>query len=191
MTYSQWQNTKRGEGALAVERFELKKQRQEPRDRKQFSEYQEVLEKNAPKTFAEFQDLKYNSGQWEAFKSYKKAVQIGELTALADFSLYQETSRIIDEKLVGLTTSNGILITGKSNHFISGVIGSIEQRRSGVGVDRVLEVFTSKDTKILPPKTSSTGSVSQRFILNDVELSINPENGNLIQVNPFSRGRKL
>lgn len=191
MTYSQWQNTKRGEGALAAERFELKKQRQEPRDRKQFSEYQEVLGKNAPKTFAEFQDLKYNSGQWEAFKSYKKAIQTGELTALADFSLYQETSRIIDEKLVGLTTSNGILITGKSNHFISRVIGSIEQRRSGVGLDRVLEVFTSKDTKILPPKTSSTGSVSQRFILNDVELSINPENGNLIQVNPFSRGRKL
>ena len=190
MTYAQWENTKRGEGAIAAERYAKKESDREERDRKQYSDYKAILGKNAPKSFAKFQDLKYNSGKWEAFKSYKRAIQTGELTALADFSLYQKTSREIDEKLVGLTTSNGIKITGKSNHFISRVIGSVEQSRSGVAVDKVLDALTSKDTVILPERVSPSGKVSQRFILGGVELSINPENGNLIQVNPYSRGRK-
>ena len=190
MTYAQWENTKRGEGALLSEKIEKEEDEREERDWKQYKEYKAILGKNAPKTFAKFQDLKYNSGEWETFKSYKRAIQIGELTALADFTLYQETSREIDKKLVGLTTSNGIKITGKSNHFISRVIGSVEQRRSGVGVDKVLDTLTSKDTVILPVRVSPSSKVSQRFILGDVELSINPENGNLIQVNPYSRGRK-
>ncbi len=190
MTYAQWENTKRGEGALAAERYAKKEAERETRDRKQYSDYKVILGKNAPKSFAKFQDLKYNSVEWEAFKSYKRAIQTGELTALADFTLYQETSREIDGKLVGLTTSNGILIKRKSNHFISRVIGSVEQRRSGVCVDKVLDTLTSKDTVILPVRVSQSGKVSQRFILRDVELSINPENGNLIQVNPYSRGRK-
>lgn len=190
MTFAQWGNTKRGEGALAAERYAKKEAEREERDKKQYREYKAILDKNAPKSFAKFLDLKYNSGEWEAFKSYKRAIQTGELSALADFSLYQKTSKEIDDKLVGVTTQNGITITGKSNHFISRVIGSVEQRRSGVGVDKILVVLTSKDTEILPVRASPSGRVSQRFILGDVELSMNPENGNLIQVNPYSRGRK-
>ncbi len=189
MSYAQWESWKSAENRYVWEAFQ-KKGKNYSADQKQFAEYQAVLGKNAPKSFAKFQDLKYNSNEWKAFKSYKKAIQTGELTALTDFSLYQKTSREIDEKLVGLTTSNGIKITRKSNHFITRVIGSVEQRRSGVSVDQVVEVFTSKNTKILPQRISAGGSASQRFILSDVELSVNPENGNLIQVNPYSRGRK-
>ncbi|NBI82920.1 hypothetical protein D3Z48_12670 [Clostridiaceae bacterium] len=189
MTYAQWESWKSAENRYVWETYQ-KKDKNAFSDQKQFAEYKNVLGKNAPQTFAQFQNLKYNSGQWEVFKAYKRAIQIAELTPLADFSLYQRISQEIDEKLVGLTTSNGILITGKSNHFISRVIGSIEQRRSGVGVDRVLDTLTSIDTVILPERVSPSGKVSQRFILEGVELSINPENGNLIQVNPYSRGRK-
>ena len=88
MTYAQWENTKRGEGALLSEKIEKEEEKREERDWKQYKEYKAILGKNAPKTFATFQDLKYNSGEWEAFKSYKRAIQTGELTALADFTLY-------------------------------------------------------------------------------------------------------
>ena len=143
-----------------------------------------ILGKNAPKSFEKFQDLKYNSGEWEAFKSYKKAIQVGELSALADFSLYQETSREIDEKLVGLTTSNGIRITGKSNHFIARVIGSVEQRRSGVKIEDVITAVTSPEAKILRVKTYFTGDSSQKFRYSHVEVTVNPHTGNLVQTNP-------
>ena len=186
MTYAQWENTKRGEGALLSEKIEKEEEEREERDWKQYKEYKAILGKNAPKTFAKFQDLKYNSGEWEAFKSYKKAIQTGELTALADFALYQETSREIAEKLVGLTTSNGIKITGKSNHFISRVIGSIEQRRSGVDIQAVSEALTNPNAVVYPVKTYKDGSTSQKFRYNGVEVSINPYTGNLIQTNPKS-----
>ena len=184
MTYAQWENTKRGEGALAAERYAKKEAERETRDRKQYSDYEVILGKNAPKSFEKFQDLKYNSGEWEAFKSYKKAIQVGELSALADFSLYQETSREIDEKLVGLTTSNGIRITGKSNHFIARVIGSVEQRRSGVKIEDVITAVTSPEAKILRVKTYFTGDSSQKFRYSHVEVTVNPHTGNLVQTNP-------
>lgn len=184
MTYAQWENTKRGEGALLSEKIEKEEDEREERDWKQYKEYKAILGKNAPKSFAKFQDLKYNSGEWEAFKSYKRAIQTGELTALADFTLYQETSREIDEKLVGLTTSNGIKITGKSIHFISRVIGSIEQRRSGVDIKTVSEALTDPNAIVYPVKTYRDGSTSQKFRYSGVEVSVNPYTGNLIQTNP-------
>lgn len=161
----------------------------EAADIEEFAELQAALGKNAPKSLVEFQYLKYNSGEWKAFKSYSRAIQIGELSALADFSLYQKTSREIDEKLVGLTTINGIQTTGKSDHFIARVIGSIEQRRSGVSIDTLLRALTSKSIEVLPKRVSPDGNVSQRFIFEDVEFSVNPETGNLIQVNPYRRGK--
>lgn len=186
MTYAQWENTKRGEGALAAERYEQEKAEKEKQDKKQFAEYKQNLGVNAPKSFEKFLELKYNSGEWEAFQAYKRAIQIGELTSFADFEFYQQVSREIDEKLVGLTTSNGIKITGKSNHFISRVIGSIEQRRSGVDIQAVSEALTNPDAIVYPVKTYKDGSISQKFRYSGVEVSINPYTGNLIQTNPKS-----
>ena len=187
MTFAQWENTKRGEGAIAAERYTKKAAERETKDRKQYAEYKAVLGKNAPKTFGEFKDLKYNSGEWENFKPYKRAVQTGELTALADFSLYQETSMEIDDKLVGLTTSNGITITGKSNHFISRVIGSVEQRRSGVDIQAVAEALTYQEADVHPIKIYKDGSTSQKFRHGGVEVTVNPNTGNLIQTNPKAK----
>ncbi len=183
MSYAQWESWKSVENRYVWEAFQKKGQNYSA-DQKQFAEYQSVLGKNAPKSFEKFQDLKYNSGEWEAFKSYKKAIQVGELSALADFSLYQETSREIDEKLVGLTTSNGIRITGKSNHFIARVIGSVEQRRSGVKIEDVITAVTSPEAKILRVKTYFTGDSSQKFRYSHVEVTVNPHTGNLVQTNP-------
>ncbi len=191
MTYAQWENTKRGEGALAAEKYEKKELEREARDIKQYLEYKTVLGKTAPKSFANFLDLKYNSGEWEAFKSYKAAIQKGELAALIDFFLYQKTSMEIDEKLVGLTTSNGIKITEKSNHFIARVIGSVEQRQSGVEIQKVARAITSHDSTVRPVRKSKSGEYSQRFRYNGVEVTVNPYTGILIQTNPKTQDKGL
>lgn len=68
MTFAQWENTKRREGALAAERYAKKEAEREERDRKQYSVYKAILGKNAPQSFAKFQDLKYNSDEWEYTK---------------------------------------------------------------------------------------------------------------------------
>ncbi len=92
-------------------------------------------------------DMDY--GEWNLFKSYASSFNSGELTSLADFDLYQKTSNEIDEQLVRLTTANGITITGKSKHFIARVIGSMEQKRTGVSVQDCKEIIINKNSEIL------------------------------------------
>lgn len=158
-------------------------------DREQFERYKKALGKNAPKTLADFCKIKYNvNDEWYMFKTYTKAIKSGELTPLASFDLYKNTSKQIDNRLLGIVTINGITITGKSNHFIARIIGSIEQRRNGVSVDKVLSVLTNKNSEILPIRNLSNGK-SQKFRNEFIEVSINPDTGNLIQVNPRIRRR--
>lgn len=119
----------------------------------------------------------------ELKKAYKQSIKLGELTPLAGFELYEEISEEIDKRLIGITTSNGIKIKSKSYHFIARVIGSISQRRNGVPLESVLLALTVPD-RIDPIKENENGR-SQRFILKGVcAVTVNPDTGKLIQVNP-------
>lgn len=72
MTYAQWESWKKSENRYVWETYQ-KKGRNYSADQKQFAEYQAVLGKNAPGTFAEFQNLKYNSpDRWELLKTEKR-----------------------------------------------------------------------------------------------------------------------
>lgn len=124
------------------------------------------------------------------FKSYTFSIKSGELTPLADFDLYKTISKEMDDKLLGVVTSNGLTITGKSNHSISRVIGSVEQRRNGVQVSDVLDALTNAESEVLPVRTFKNGR-SQKFRNGIVEVSVNPDTGNIIQVNPVHRRKKV
>lgn len=156
--------------------------------RKEFAKYSEILGNN-PMTIGDFVKIKYNDEKWKLFKSFTSSIKSGELSALADFNLYKNISDEMDVKLLGVVTSNGMTITGKSNHSIARVIGSIEQRRNGVQVSDVLDALTSKEAELLPIKIMKNGR-SQKFRNNTVEVSVNPDNGNIIQVNPVHTKRK-
>lgn len=158
--------------------------------RKMYENYKSVLGENNIGTLAEFAEMVYNKGEvWEDFKAYKNSIVSGELTSLANYNLYRKTSKDIDNKLVGVTTSNKIYITEKSKHFVSRVIGSIEQRRNGVSVDDILEALTNPKADVLPIRTSINGN-SQKIRFNGIEVTINPDTGVLIQTNPLKRGKK-
>ena len=124
------------------------------------------------------------------FKAYSSSIKTGELTPLADFDLYKSISEQIDKRIVGLSTSNGIKITGKSNHSIARVIGSVEQRRDGVQISDVLNALTDSNAETLPIKNLKNGR-SQKFRNGIVEVSVNPDTGNIIQVNPKHTKRKV
>lgn len=159
----------------------------ESSDKQQFERYKEWLGSNAPKTFEAFQKLKY-SDDWQPFKAYTRAIKSGELTPLADFKLYKETSTGINNALVGKITSNGITITGKSDHFIARTIGSVEQRRNGVSVAEALDTITHPE-RVDPIRINENGK-SQRFIGKTAAVTINPDTGTLIQSNPIHKSKK-
>lgn len=190
MTYGEWKKSideRYGKGYYDKKRKMLENRNA---DKLQLEKYRDVLGgKNLPKSLDKFQELKYNkTDEWNMLKSYKRAVQIGELSPLADFELYKKVSRKIDETLVGITTQNGITITGKSSHFIARTIGSVEQKRNGVLIEyskRALE----KPVKVKKIKFNKNGK-SQKFEGNNCFVTVNPETGILIQTNPCGKGEK-
>ena len=151
-------------------------------DWKQYKRYKLFLGKNAPKTFSDFQSIKH-SEDWDAFKAYGQSIKSGELTPLASFDLYKDISQQINEQLVGQKTSNGILISGKSKHFIARTIGTVEQRRNGVAVSVTLNTLLNPE-RVDSVKISDNG-YSQRFIGDGAAVTVNPKTGKLIQVNPL------
>lgn len=186
-TYEQWlqlQDEKYGAGTVDKTR---RMEYNESADIDQYARYRERLGDNAPQTFAEFQRIKH-SDDWRAFKAYAKSVQNGELTPLADFKLYQETSAGINNTLVGKVTCNGITITGKSAHFIARTIGSIEQRRNGVSIAEALDTIVHPE-RVDPIRISENGK-SQRFIGKTAAVTVNPDTGTLIQSNPIHKSKK-
>ena len=157
--------------------------------KKEFVKYKNILG-NESLSIEEFAKIRYNGEEWKMFKAFTNSIQSGELSALADFDLYKNISREMDEKLIGVVTSNNIAIVGKSNHSIARVIGSIEHRRNGVQISDILDALTNKDSEVLPVKVMKNGR-SQKFRNNVVEVSINPDTGIIIQVNPVHKRKKV
>lgn len=160
----------------------------EKADKKNLRKYKSEFGKNAPTSLANLQEMKYrNPAEWKQYKTYLRSIRSGELTPLADFDLYKSISDEIDRKLIGITTSNGIKITGKSDHFISRVIGSAEQRRDGVKIDSILKALIDKNATVFEARKSPKGKISQKFRFSNVEVTLNPDAGVLIQANPHSK----
>nr|DAK63569.1 MAG TPA: minor capsid protein [Caudoviricetes sp.] len=171
MKYSEWKN-KHVYDAIPKQEFKL------------FEKYVEILALNAP-TIDEFMKIRYNKKEWEQFIAYSSSIKSGELSALTSFDLYKKINNEIDKNLIDITTSNGIKITNKSKHFISRVIGSVEQRRNGVNVKDVLDVLQNP-ARLGDIRKLKNGK-SQRFIGDLLTATVNPDTGVLIQVNPTTR----
>ncbi|EHL19792.1 hypothetical protein HMPREF9628_01308 [Peptoanaerobacter stomatis] len=186
MSYRDWYNSLSEEEKKQMEIL-AKMDKNKVKDKEQYEKIKGVLGKNAPKNLEEFQKVKYtDNNRWGLFKSYKKSIEIGEISPLASFNLYENVSKEIDEKLIGISTVNGINVVGRSNHFVSRVIGSTEERRNGIDIDKIFDALTNKETNILELKKFKNGT-SQKFRYNGVEVSVNPTTGNLIQTNPTER----
>ena len=176
MTYEEWKKVFTKDAISVNEKNEYKK-------------YLGILKETTP-TLENFIEIKYNKNKWECFKNYTSAIKSGELSPLADFKLYQSMSKQMDELLVGKTTSNGIVITSKSKHAIARVIGSVEQKRNGVNINDVLDALINSNSQISAIKTMVNGR-SQKFVNSKVEVSLNPDTGNIIQVNPTHSAKKV
>ena len=185
MTYKEWkkqQDEEYGEGYVETER---KKSYNYSKDKEQYARYVESLGKNAPKTFEDFQAIKYsNTNEYDLFKVYARNIKSGELTALADFELFKTIDAELENKVVGIVTSKGLEVKSKSMHSICRVIGSIEERRSGVEVADVIQALTSPDR--FDSKTGKKG-ISDRYFGKNAIVTVNPVTQKLIQVNPRHR----
>jgi hypothetical protein len=181
MTYRQWFD-KYVKNSPA-EMLHFKKTANQHSDKRLFEKYKAELGRNAISTLDELQNMKYTEpDRWARFETYAGAVRRGELTPLADFDLYEMYWREANERLVGLTTSNGVSVKSVSLHFPVRVIGSTEQKRNGVTFDDVFKALTGENSRVGPIVSGEKGN-SQRFTGLRAKVALNPDTGNLIQTN--------
>lgn len=154
-------------------------------DRKQYSKYKEILGKDAPKSFTDFRELKYNdSKEWSLVKDYVKSRSNNMISIFTPYSQYKEYKNIIDTDIVGLTTSNGIKIKEQSKHFIERVFGTSKdpdtgRPRDGVAINDIKDAILNGVVR-----TRKTDPDSIKLVTDRCMVSINPNTGVLIQTNP-------
>lgn len=185
--YNEWYEWKRNQNPEAFD-YAYITEKNRASDLKLFEKYREEFGKNAFKTLADMQNLKYNDpDRWSMFKKWATEVRTGKLSTFADFDYYMGVKAKCDGLLVGETTSNGIHITQTSVHFVSRIIGSENDRRDGVDFGAVEDALFHGTPQ--PIQTRADGGRSQRFIGKNVIVTVNPDTGVLVQCNSTKRGR--
>lgn len=147
---------------------------------------------NIPLSLSEFQNLKYNDKEnWLLLQKYKRSRSSGKLSAFSTFGDYKKYHKIIQDEIVGRTTKDGVVIKSQSDHFIERVLGTTEKegpqknkKREGVEIEDVISALN--DPEKITEKEGSEGK-SRKYIGENVEVTLNPATGNLIQTNPKKR----
>ena len=147
------------------------------------------------KTLADYYEMKYNRpDEYKLLKQYAKDVKAGWITPLSGFENYKSLHGRIQSEIVGKTAANGTLITGQVPHFMQRVIGTMVDpeklknelqviRRSGVEIDDIADALFNPES-IDDPVKRANGKTSVRFIGTKCVVTINPDEGLLIQTNP-------
>ena len=145
---------------------------------------------------AKYYVARYNNPEeYRLLMQYANSVKSGWLSPLAGFDLYKSTHERIQTELVGKTTADGTVITGHTAHFMERMFGTLVDpdklkydlkiiRRSGVGYEAMRDTVLNPE-RINPVKTDSRGKRSVRLIGKAI-VTINPDTGQLIQLNPRS-----
>ncbi len=157
-------------------------------DEQQYERWKNIVgEKNVPETLEKFQGMKYNKDEkvrreFDLLRQYKETVETDGVTNIG-FKAYQGVMQKATKEIVGINTSDGKGIKSISKHLVDRIIGSEKQKRLGVSIEEVVETI-EKGTIV----KQTEKSIKYRY--EDVEVSVNPVTGNVIQCNPYSRGKK-
>lgn len=188
ITFEEW---KQANVNPEVERL-LKIERARPTDKKQYEVYKSVIGKaNMPKKFADFQDLKYNRRvEWNMLKDYKRSRKSNKISAFTSFGDFKSYNEKINKQIIGLTTSNGLVVKGQSKHFIERVFGTTEDPktklpRNGVEIPEIIEAIQKGAFR-----QSRTDSTVSEYQGKRCMVTINHQTGVLVQASPRKLKKK-
>ncbi|MBQ7976560.1 MAG: phage minor capsid protein [Clostridia bacterium] len=140
---------------------------------------------NTPETLAKYYNMKYNDKEeYSRFDKYKTAVNKKEAHPLLGYESYRNCCLDIERELMGITTPAGLKIKGYSSHFVCRTIGETDRESQGkkpVSVESIKDALTNGTLGKL--QKDKDGKPSLLHIGKDCMVSVNPDDGNLVQVN--------
>lgn len=148
---------------------------------------------NPPKSLDKFNEMKYNNTpEYQVLSRYISSVESGMLSPLAGFDKYKEYYENIENNVIGKTTSNGIVITGQTQHFLERIFGTKSDPnhngvpRSGVALEDAIDALLSGKERPIKEELLPDGTKRRSQILysKKCSVSINPDTGIIIQCQP-------
>lgn len=123
-------------------------------------------------------------------KGYQMAVRNGDISALTGFDHYTRIAEEVEQKIVGITTSDGIPIKGYVTHFIDRVIGGNELKREPVSITAVREALLNPQQPIVRKRPNGKPP-SNVYKTDECSVSVNPNTGLIIQTSPKQKGESV
>nr|DAY22204.1 MAG TPA: minor capsid protein [Caudoviricetes sp.] len=169
--------------------IEEKKWKNRHSDKKQFEKYKN-LGYDGVKLFDDFQKIKYNdTKEWDIVKGYTGIVQKGEISPLVKYSNFKKHHNELEDKLIGMKTTDGVKIKSVSYHFTGRAIGT----HDWANPNNSKEIMKKLNHKHVPSeallKCVNEGKLSKKtnescvFYTEECQIAINPHTGNLVQCN--------
>lgn len=173
--------------------IEEKKWKNRHSDKKQFEKYKN-LGYDGVKLFDDFQKIKYNdTKEWDIVKGYTGIVQKGEISPLVKYSMkysnFKKHHNELEDKLIGMKTTDGVKIKSVSYHFTGRAIGT----HDWANPNNSKEIMKKLNHKHVPSeallKCVNEGKLSKKtnescvFYTEECQIAINPHTGNLVQCN--------
>ena len=169
--------------------IEEKKWKNRHSDKKQFEKYKN-LGYDGVKLFDDFQKIKYNdTKEWDIVKGYTGIVQKGEISPLVKYSNFKKHHNKLEDKLIGMKTTDGVKIKSVSYHFTGRAIGT----HDWANPNNSKEIMKKLNHKHVPSeallKCVNEGKLSKKtnescvFYTEECQIAINPHTGNLVQCN--------
>lgn len=140
-------------------------------------------------TIAKYYEAKYNNTyEYRLLTGYNKAVEKGDIFSEVGFARYKSTADEVKQKIVGITTSDGVQIKGFATHFIDRIIGQTDTPQSGlrqgVPADNALEALIHPSQII---SETVKGDERRLYIGDKANVVISVTDEKLIQTNPKHR----
>lgn len=144
--------------------------------------------KDSVKTLADYYEMKYNRPEeYRLLKGYARAVEKQDIDTLTGFEQYLKSANEISEKIVGQTTSEGVLIESFTTHFVDRTIGQCadphDGMRQGTPVDHSLDALLNP-VKLSDIQHFSDGDIRQTYYGKYARVTISLRDKKLIQANP-------
>lgn len=162
------------------------------KDSKEYKRKYENLLKYDGISLATFRQLKYNDlERYELLKGYAKAVGKEDIHILTGFKFYEKTANDIQKSLVGVTTSDGVVISSFTTHFIDRVIGQTSTTHPGMRLGTPVQDIKDaleNPIRIGDKKIMSDGDERQKYFGNRASVVISTIDKKLIQATPQKDG---
>ncbi|MDY3006207.1 phage minor capsid protein [Anaerococcus porci] len=136
--------------------------------------------------------IKDNNQMW-LLEGFKKAVDNEDISVLVGIDRYIEFAKEIDDKLVGITTKDGIKINEYGTHFIDRVIGQhAHDDIPKKGMRRGVDINEIKKSLLNPNKIKRSivkNEERNQYINSAVKVTLDIDRGRLIQTSQNKKRR--